>query len=140
VTRRYALFLCLFAVLSLMTGAAIAQVKVGKSRPLETKVWMKTVNGPHCSARAKMLKAGPADDKEWEEAATHAQLLNESGFVLMADGRCPDKVWAEAAKSLQDGSAALMKDISAKNKEGAQANMQTVLASCKSCHTAHRQK
>lgn len=132
--------LAAFAVVAGVWQAA-AQVSKGKTRPLETKVWMKTVNGPHCSTVAKMLKGGPADDKEWDEVKTHAEMLSESGFVLMADGRCPDKVWAEAAKQLQDGGAALAKAAEAKNLDEARSALSnSVLASCKGCHSAHRAK
>jgi cytochrome c556 len=130
--------LYLVALLALLSVAAWSQVKQGKSRPLETKTWMKTVNGPHCSALAKMMKAGPADDKEWEAAATHAQMLSESGYVLMGDGRCPDAIWAEASKTLQDSGAEMAKAVAAKNTAEAQAAMQKILGSCKSCHAAHK--
>lgn len=136
----------IFAVLAALTLAAgvwqaVAQVAKGKTRPLETKVWMKTVNGPHCSAAAKMLKGGPADDKEWDDLKNHAEMLSEAGFVLMADGRCPDKVWADAAKQLQDGGAALAKAAESKNLEEARGALSnSVLASCKGCHSAHRAK
>ena len=38
--------------------------------------------------------------------AMRAALLNEAGHVLMADGRCPDGVWAGATKALKDNGAA----------------------------------
>jgi cytochrome c556 len=117
------------------------QVSKGKTRPLQTKTWMKTVNGPHCSTAAKMLKAGPADDKEWADLVTHGQMLSESGFVLMADSRCPDKAWADASKQLQDGGAALATAAAAKNVDDARAALNnSVLASCKGCHSVHRAK
>jgi hypothetical protein len=128
----------LAVALALGCTFTLAQVKRGKVRPLETKTWMKTVNGPHCTALAKMMKAGPADDKEWDAAATHAQMLSEAGFVLMADGRCPDAVWAEASKTLQDASAEMSKAVAARNTVEAQAAMQRILGSCKGCHAAHK--
>lgn len=131
------------AGLALITGGwqLTGQVAKGKTRPLETKTWMKTVNGPHCSTLAKMLKAGPADDKEWDEVKTHAQMLSEAGHVLMADGRCPDKVWADASKQLQEGGAAVAKAAESKSVEEARTALNnSVLAACKGCHSAHRQK
>jgi hypothetical protein len=126
--------------LALAIGASItvAQVQKGKTRPLETKVWMKTINGPHCSALGKLLKAGPADDKEWEQAKVHAEMLNEAGHVLMADGRCPDAAWADGSKQLRESSDALLKDIGEKNATGGQANFQKLLGACKTCHSAHK--
>ncbi len=129
------------ALLALAGWQLVGQVAKGKTRPLETKIWMKTVNGPHCSTLAKMLKAGPADDKEWGDVKTHAQMLSESGHVLMADGRCPDKVWADASKQLQEGGAAVAAAASSKDLEGARSALNnSVLASCKGCHGAHRVK
>lgn len=129
------------AALALAGWQLVGQVSKGKTRPLETKVWMKTVNGPHCSAAAKMLKGAPADDKEWADLKNHAEMLSEAGFVLMADGRCPDKVWADASKQLQDGGAALASAADAKNVDDARnALNNSVLASCKGCHSVHRAK
>lgn len=129
------------AILALAGWQLAGQVSKGKTRPLETKTWMKTVNGPHCSTLAKMLKAGPADDKEWDDIKTHAQMLSESGHVLMADGRCPDKVWADAAKQLQDGGAAIATAAASKNVDEARnALNNSVLAACKGCHSVHRVK
>lgn len=127
------------ALLALAGWQLVGQVSKGKTRALETKTWMKTVNGPQCSAAAKMLKAGPADDKDWAALVTNGQMLSEAGFVLMADGRCPDKVWAEAAKKLQDGGAALATAAAAKNVDDARKALnEGVLASCKGCHSAHK--
>ncbi|MEZ5354940.1 MAG: hypothetical protein R2762_20075 [Bryobacteraceae bacterium] len=121
-----------------MAGFAFAQVQKGKSRPLETKVWMKTVNQPHCGALAKMLKAGISDDAGWAEAKVHAEMLAESGHVLMADGRCPDSTWANASKDLREGSEATLKAIEAKNSAQANTEFAKVLGSCKGCHAAHK--
>jgi cytochrome c556 len=119
-------------------GPTSAQVKKGKTQLLETKNWMKGVNGPHCTSLKKLLDAGPSDEKTWSEAAQHAQILNESGHVLMADGRCPDKVWADAAKQLREGSAAVMTAIDARNTAGAQAAFGEMVQACGSCHKAHK--
>ena len=71
--------------------------KDSKERPLLTKSWMAEINQPHCARLGEILKSGPSGDQEWAEATRHAEVLNESGHVLMADSRCPDKVWADAA-------------------------------------------
>ena len=137
--KQYRLVIFLAALgLVLFAGLTVAQVQKGKTRPLETKVWMKTVNGPHCSAIGKMLKAGITDDKQWEEAKVHAEMLNEAGHVLMADGRCPDAAWADGAKQLRENSDALLKDIAAKDATAGQADFQKLLGACKTCHAAHK--
>ncbi|MFN7922394.1 MAG: hypothetical protein U0Q16_19985 [Bryobacteraceae bacterium] len=124
--------------LALVMTQAVGQIQKGKTRPLETKVWMKAVNQNHCGALAKMLKAGISDDKGWAEAAVHAQMLAESGHVLMADGRCPDATWANASKDLREGAEATLKAINAKDSAAASTEFQKVLGSCKSCHAAHK--
>lgn len=119
----------------------VAQVAKGKTRPLETKTWMKSVNGPQCTNLVKTLKAGPADDKAWADVVMNAQMLNEAGHVLMADGRCPDKAWLDAAAKLREGSEAVLKAAESKNTEAAMdALNNSILASCKGCHSVHRKK
>jgi cytochrome c556 len=127
-------------MLALAASHSMGQIQKGKTRPLETKVWMKAVNQNHCGALAKQLKEGITDDKGWADAAMHAQMLSESGHVLMADGRCPDKVWADAAKQLREASEATLASVTAKNLDKARTDFQNVLASCKGCHSVHRKK
>lgn len=121
--------------LSLSTSA---QVKTGKTRPLTTKQMMAGLVKPQCAGLGEALKAAPADDKAWEELATKAALLNESGYSLMDDGRCPDGVWASACKNLREASAAVLAKIEAKDYAGTQAEFKGVTASCGECHKAHK--
>lgn len=138
---KYGKFAIAAGVLLAVAGIqGVAQIQKGKTRPLETKVWMKAVNQNHCGALAKQLKEGIADDKGWADAALHAQMLSESGHVLMADGRCPDKAWADASKQLREASEATLASVTAKNLEQARTDFQGVLASCKGCHSVHRKK
>jgi hypothetical protein len=126
---------CLLGVAAL----AFAQVQKGKTQPLLTKQWMRGVNGPHCSALNNLLKEpGPADEKAWEMAAQHAAILNESSHVLMADGRCPDGTWAQAAKQLRQSSGAVIKAVEGRNAAEARSAFAGVLESCKTCHAAHK--
>lgn len=118
--------------------ATQAQVKKGKTRPLTTKQMMAGLVKPQCAGLGEALKAAPSDDKAWEELATKAALLNESGYSLMDDGRCPDGVWASACKNLQTASAAVLGKIEAKDYAGAQAEFKGVTASCGECHKAHK--
>jgi len=118
--------------------SAIAQVKKGKSRPLLTKQLMSGLVQPNCKGLGAGLKEAPADDKAWEVLATQAALLNEAGYILMADGRCPDGDWAGAAKTLQDCSAAVLTKIEAKDADGAQEAFQAMTKACAACHKAHK--
>lgn len=118
-----------------------AQIKKGKSRPLTTKRMMSGLIGPHTGTlRTGLQGAGPADDKAWEALAVSAELLNESGHMLMADGRCPDKTWADASKALEDGAAAVLAKVEARDAKGASEALTIVAGSCKSCHMAFKGK
>ena len=97
-------------------GSVLAKVTRGKSRPLATKQLMKGLVAAQCGALAKGLKASPSDDETWAAVAMHAALLNEASYILMADDRCPDATWADAAtKTLRGGSVDLLKAIEAKD-------------------------
>lgn len=130
--------LAISGVLALATQGD-AQVKKGKTRPLTTKRMMSGLIGPQTGVLRQGLQgAGPADDKAWESLAVSAELLNESGHLLMEDGRCPDKTWADASKALQDGAAAVLAKVEAKDAAGAREALTMVAGSCKSCHMAHK--
>jgi hypothetical protein len=119
--------------------AGDAAVTKGKSRAAQTKFLMRGVTQPNCAAVSKLLKdAGPADDKAWEDLTCHASLLNEMGYQLLDDGRCPDKTWADAAKTLQAESAKVIAAAESKNLADAQASFKAMTAACGSCHQAHK--
>jgi len=136
-------FFIMLMGLGLVLGAAQApaQIKKGKTHPLQTKSWMRGVNGPVCTNLKELLKdPGPVDDKSWELAAQHAEVLNESSYVLMDDGRCPDAAWADGAKQLREGSAAVLKAVEAKDAAGARAAFGDMVKGCGTCHGAHKKK
>lgn len=134
-------FTALAVASALGASFATAQVKKGKSRPSKTSQLMRGIVKPHCDAVKKGLEAGPADDKAWDELATHAAVLNESSYLLMDDGRCPDGVWANAAtKTLRENSAALLAAIESKNVAGAKEAFGKTTACCKECHEKHKEK
>ncbi len=125
-------------IVSVLSAVASAQVKKGKTRVLTTKQMMSGLIKPNCAGIGEGLKAAPADDKAWDELATKAALLNESSFILMDDGRCPDAEWANASKALRDGSATVLTKIEAKDYAGAQEAFKVVTGSCAACHKAHK--
>lgn len=130
--------LAVFAASLVIWGTAPAQITKGKKRPAATKFLMLGINQPNCAGLGKLLKDGPANDQEWVTATCHACCLNEMGYVLMDDGRCPDAAWAGAAKSLREGSAALAAAAGKKDLEAARAAFKTVTGACAACHKAHR--
>lgn len=116
-----------------------AQKLQGKTRPAPTKHLMRGIVQAQAGALNAALKdTGPADDKAWEAAQTAAVVLNEAGYMLMDDGRCPDAVWAGAAKSLREGSVAAMAALEKKDLEGARAGAKTLMGACAACHKAHK--
>jgi len=56
----------------------------------------------------------------------------------MDDGRCPDADWANAAKQLREGSAAVLAKSEAKDAAGAQEAFKAVTGSCGACHKVHK--
>lgn len=92
----------------------------------------------HCGALKKALDAGPKSDKDWETAGVHAAMMNEAGHVLMQDGRCPDKVWADACATLRNGSDQAAAAFKRKNLDDAKAGFKAMIGSCKACHSKHR--
>jgi hypothetical protein len=118
----------------------LSQVKKGKDRAAETKYLMRGVVSSHCGSIGALLKKGPSDDKGWDTLACHASVLNEMSYALMDDGRCPDKTWAGAAKSLRESSAKVLEAAKAKNLEDAQTAFKGVTAACASCHGEHKKK
>ena len=87
-------------VASLMEGGFVvaerveAQKTKGKTRVALTKQLMKGLVAANCGALKKDLDAA---ETNWADVTLHAALLNESGYLLMDDGRCPDGTWAKAA-------------------------------------------
>lgn len=113
-----------------------AQKTKGKTRAALTKQLMKGLVSANCGAVKKDLDAAEIN---WDDVTLHAALLNESGYVLMDDGRCPDGEWAKAAKALQATSATLLAAAETKDAAAAKAAFADLTGqSCKVCHTAHK--
>ncbi|MEI8380103.1 MAG: hypothetical protein WCJ09_08245 [Planctomycetota bacterium] len=133
--------LCAVMVVGLMSALSLgvsAQIKKGKTRVLTTKQMMAGLVKPNCAGIGEGLKTPPANDQAWADLATKAALLNESSFTMMDDGRCPDADWANAAKALREGSAAVLAKIEAKDAAGAQEAFKAVTGSCAACHKVHK--
>jgi hypothetical protein len=133
----------LLAVLGLLGWLAYAPVQAqktkGKSRPAETKFLMKGVIQPNCAALGAALKGdGPSDDKAWDQALLHALVLNEMSYVVMDDGRCPDKEWAGAAKTLRECSGKVAEAARAKDAAAAKTAFKALTGACATCHKAHK--
>lgn len=136
-------FVWILAASLLVGGLAIsqqaeAQKTKGKTRAASTKLLMKGLVAANCGAVKKDLDAAEIN---WDDVTLHAALLNESGYILMDDGRCPDGEWAKSSKALQATSAALLAAAEKKDAEAAKAAFGDLTAqSCKVCHAAHKGK
>jgi len=119
-------------------GSVTGQITKGKTRPVKTEQLMEGISKPNCAALGKGLKKQPADDKAWEALALHAALLNELGYILMEDDRCPDAVWANATKTLREKSLEVLNKIEAKDLDGANAAFKEMTGACAACHKAHK--
>lgn len=126
-----------FAAASLLTTADAQKTK-GKTRAAQTKYLMRGILKPNCGGLGQLLKAASKTDEQWDTAACHAACMSEMGHLLMADGRCPDGVWAGAAKALREGADAALAAIEAKDVAAANAAFKTATGSCAACHKAHK--
>jgi cytochrome c556 len=133
-----AVVLALAAALGLALSEAEAQKVKGKTRPAATKQLMKGVVQPNCGALAAAFKKGPADDKAWDTVSQQAAVLNEMSYVIMDDGRCPDKDWADAAKALREASAKVLAASKEKSADEAKAAFKGVTDACAACHKVHK--
>lgn len=121
-----------------MLSSADAQKTKGKTRPAQTKYLMRGILRPNCAGLGGLLKEGIKTDEQWDTAACQASCMNEMSHLLMADGRCPDKVWADAAKALRAGTEEALAAIDKKDAEATQAAFKAATASCGACHKAHK--
>ncbi len=136
--KRMCFVALVLGTLAMVSTVATAQIMKGKTRLALTKQIMSGLVQTNCAAIGKGTKEAPADDKAWEALATNAALLNEVSYLLMDDGRCPDADWANAAKALRAGSAAVLAKIEAKDAAGTAAEFKTMTQACGACHKAHK--
>lgn len=137
--RRGAAVAAVAATLVVAYGSTDAAAPKGKTRAAETKYLMKGIAVANCGALGKAFKeAAPTDDAGWDTLVCHASLLNELSYVLMDDGRCPSKTWADASKLLREQSGAVLAALEAKNFTGAQDAFKLMTGACAACHKEHK--
>lgn len=121
------------------SAAQATQPAAAEPRVASVRHIMAGINAPNCSALGAALKNnGPGDDKVWQDVVRFASLLNEAGFILMENRRCPDDVWKNAAIGLRENAAKVAHAGSIKNLEDARTGFKGVTASCASCHQVHK--
>ncbi|MFN0051057.1 MAG: hypothetical protein ACKV0T_02640 [Planctomycetales bacterium] len=127
---------CALASLVVFVTTAEAQKTKGKTRLALTKQLMKGLVASNCGDLKKLLDA---EQPNWDDVALKAALLNEGGYLLMDDGRCPDGDWAGASKALQTNSADILAAAEKKDLAAAKAAFGKLTAEgCGACHKAHK--
>jgi cytochrome c556 len=122
-----------------LTQQASGQKTKGKTRLAPTISLMQGIMNPNCTALKDLLKdGGPKDLRSWGKVQLHAAVLNEMSYVVMEDGRCPDKVWKGAAETLRKCSAKVFDAAKAKDAKAAQAAFKKLTTACDTCHKVHR--
>lgn len=132
-------FLIALIVAASLFVPAVAQKK-GEKRPLTTKQMMAGLVKPQLVSLQESLKAGPETDEDWAAIATSVALLNESGYLMMDDSRCPDDIWKTGCEELRVGTETLLADVEKRDAASATEHVALVTKSCKTCHTEHKYK
>lgn len=134
--KRFMVWAALAAIVGIGLQTVDAQIKKGKTRAASTKQLMKGVVAVNCGALKKALDAETVD---WDDVALRAAVLNESGYGLMDDGRCPDGDWAKGAKAMQSATVEILTAAESKDIAAAKAAFAKVTGEgCASCHKAHK--
>lgn len=121
---------------ALFAEKAEAQKTKGKTRAALTKQLMKGLVAPNCGDLKKSLDA---EKPNWEDVSLKAAVLNEAGYLLMDDGRCPDGDWANATKAIRESSAAVLAAAEKEDAAGAKAAFAKLTSEgCAVCHKAHK--
>jgi len=124
-----------------LSQQASGQKTKGKTRPAPTVLLMQGIMYPNCTALAGFLKGdGPKTPRDWGKVELHATILNEMSYIVMDDGRCPDKVWKGAAETLRGCSNMVLEAAEAKDTKAAQAAFKKLQTACATCHAAHKPK
>jgi hypothetical protein len=130
--------ICAVGALSFLSDRAEAQKTKGKTRAALTKQLMKGLVAANCGDLGKALKAEKTD---WDDVALKAALLNEAGYLLMDDGRCPDGDWANATKAIREASADVLGAAEKKDLDAAKKSFERLTTEgCAVCHKAHKGK
>lgn len=122
----------------LSPSSSSAKIEKGATRPLMTKHLMSGVVKPFGGELRKAIAAAGSEEKAWEDVVKFAGLLNEASHVLMADKRCPDKVWADACKIMETRTLEVLAAAKKKDAAAAAAAAKGIGKSCGTCHKAHK--
>ena len=126
---------------TLLSSPVTAQKK-GKVRPLTTAQLMSGLVKPQLVAVQGHVaeEKAPESDEDWTALTTSIALMNESSYIMMADDRCPDKIWADACEVLRKATEAGLQSAAQKDAAGVRESLAGITASCKACHAEHKYK
>lgn len=117
----------------------------GAKTVLSTKLTMKHVLNPAAELFWKHSgqvvdedgvkdRAPDAADAMWTEMINAAAIMQESGNLLMMEGRARDERWMRYSQALVDGGALAMKAAEARDAEKAFEAGSAVYETCFNCH------
>jgi len=80
----------------------------------------------------------PKTDEEWDEVATNAASLVESGNLMLMSGRAIDREgWEKECRALIDASKLVLDAASARNSQGVFDASGAIYDSCNGCHQTY---
>ncbi len=80
----------------------------------------------------------PQTDEEWDEVATNAAALVESGNLMLMRGRAIDREgWEKYCRALIDASKLVLDAASARNSQGVFDSSGAIYDSCNGCHQTY---
>jgi len=137
-----AAFIALGGLVFTLTSSPVTAQKKGTTRPLTTAQMMSGLVKPQLVALKELVAEDHKveGEEDWQAVKTSISLLNESSYMMMADDRCPDKIWADACDILRKSTETALQKADQKDAAGVRESIPDFIASCKACHTEHKYK
>jgi len=87
---------------------------------------------------AGIEEKAPKTDEEWEQVATNAAALVESGNLMLIPGRAIDREgWAKYSQDMIDSSKLVLDAATARNPQGVFDASAAIYDSCNGCHQTY---
>ena len=124
------------ALATLVSAAVVAQSDTGP--PQTIKDVMTTMTIPASDAVFAAASEPPQDERGWAALGRSAQVLADSGALLMKPELARDAgAWRERAAEMVKEADATRRLVEAKNREGLEAAGDRVYAVCEACHARY---
>lgn len=133
---RVSLAVALGAAVVALSGSPASSADEKKAPPI--KQIMKGAHGGEDAYVAKVVAASKGGN--WEDAQKSAKALSEEGTALGKNTpkKGEAKSWDALAKKYAENTKAVYDATEKKDKAATGAALDTLRASCKECHTAHK--